>query len=104
MSLATYRLYISEGADPNRRYRMYNGDEIRDAILVGPTVAYICGHYHKGGHFCDKDGVHHITPDGVVEANAPACHGVVRLDHDSLRVEAAGALTAQVLQLRPLRM
>jgi manganese-dependent ADP-ribose/CDP-alcohol diphosphatase len=48
---------------------VWNSEEILELVWsYGSTVmAYLCGHYHCGGFYIDKNGVRHLTVPAILE-------------------------------------
>jgi hypothetical protein len=51
------------------------------------VVAVLCGHYHRGGYFCDEKGVHHLTFSSPLnEGTDGAAFGLIAFANDRLEI------------------
>ncbi len=61
----------------DERYVVANAGEMRAALNTSPAaVAYVCGHYHKGGAL-ELNGVSHITLKAMSDTEANTMQGVI---------------------------
>eukprot|EP00897_Mesotaenium_endlicherianum_P009859 jgi/Mesen1/8901/ME000537S08298 len=91
---------LLEGAAPPS-HLVWNHQEVMAVLLESPSVAAVfAGHYHVGG-YAQKDGVHFVTVEAILEASpGSVAHGVVEVYGDCLRVKGCGSVTSRELQLR----
>jgi len=94
-----------------RDHRMAQPEPLLEALdRAGCVVAWFAGHDHAGGYAL-RNGVHHITIKGMVEAPGKNAYAFIELHPDYLRVVGVGAEnsrnlafgTAQPAQPRVLR-
>lgn len=66
----------------------------------GRVAAYFGGHHHSGGYFF-KNGIHHVTIEGVVESPADGnAYAVVKVYKNKLVIDGTGAVPDRTLKLR----
>lgn len=48
---------------------VWNANEILDLIYSydNLVLAYLAGHYHAGGYYLDKNNIHHLTLNSILE-------------------------------------
>jgi 3',5'-cyclic AMP phosphodiesterase CpdA len=80
---------------------LWNHDEIVKILEACPAVvAYVAGHEHRGG-YAFRNGIHHVTLQGLVESPADGtAFGVVSVYADKLVVRGFGALSNRTLKAR----
>ena len=72
-------------------HRMATPEPILDILdRTGCVVAWFAGHDHAGGYAL-RNGVHHVTVKGLVEAPEAGAYGLVELFPDHLRETGLGA-------------
>lgn len=61
--------------------------------------AYFCGHHHPGG-YAYKNGIHHVTFEGILDADHEegSC-GVVELHDSRIVINGNGIMTSRILAL-----
>jgi 3',5'-cyclic AMP phosphodiesterase CpdA len=81
------------------RHILYNHDGVA-AVLdsAEAAVAYLAGHYHRGG-YAQRSGVHHVTCPGMVEASERNAYAVVTLRDDRIEIGGVGDVAARVLRI-----
>ena len=67
--------------------------QFQDIILC-----VFCGHYHKGG-YAFVDNIHHVTLEGILEAEQDECCAVVDVFDDRLEMKGHGSATTRTLKL-----
>jgi manganese-dependent ADP-ribose/CDP-alcohol diphosphatase len=73
------------------RHLLWNCDEVL-AVLDRYQHVQACfyGHYHKSG-YCVRNGVHHVTLHGALEAQPDApCHAILHVHEDRLELIGFG--------------
>jgi len=80
---------------------LWNHDEIVKVLEACPAVvAYVAGHEHRGG-YAFRNGIHHVTLQGLVESPADGtAFGVVSVYADKLAIRGFGALSNRTLKAR----
>ncbi len=63
------------------------------------VVAWVNGHEHRGG-YAFKNGIHHLTLPGMVEAPERNAYGVFEVFEDRLVLRGRGKLESRVLDVR----
>lgn len=65
----------------------------------GCVKAYFSGHHHAGG-YAYKDGIHHVTFEGVIDADAAeGAFAVAEFWRDRIEIRGRGAMTSRVLHI-----
>lgn len=83
------------------RHRMARPEPLLEALdQSGCVVAWFAGHDHAGG-YAWRNGVHHITLKGMVEAPVDNAYGVVELHPELLRLTGFGREPSRDLPLPP---
>ena len=79
---------------------LYNHQEIA-AILEasGCVVAYLCGHDHAGG-YAERNAIHHVTVQGMIEAPDQNAYAVVDLYDDRIEIRGVGKVPSRTLGLK----
>ncbi|MFB3879637.1 MAG: metallophosphoesterase [Armatimonadota bacterium] len=79
---------------------LYNHEEVAQLLeSSGVVAAYICGHEHAGG-YGQRNGVHYLTVQGMVEAPETA-YAVLTLYEDRMEVRGTGSVPTRTLRLSP---
>lgn len=88
-------------AASTRSHLLWNHEEVLAAIDACPTLAaWIAGHDHRGGTAA-RNGVHHVTLEGMVETAADGnAFGVVDVFPGRLEIRGSGAMTSRRLEIR----
>ncbi len=73
--------------------------EILDSISC--VVAWIAGHDHKGGYAL-RNGVHHITIKGMVEAPVKNAYAIIELYPDKIKIRGIGKEEDRELALKTI--
>lgn len=85
----------------SNEYLLWNHAEILRLIESFPCVAaWFNGHDHAGG-YAEKNGIHHVTFSGMVEAPKKNAYGIVDVFTDKLVVRGVGKQKDLELALRP---
>ena len=72
-------------------HRMATPEPVLKALdRTGCVVAWFAGHDHAGG-YARRNGVHHVTVKGLVEAPEAGAYGLIELHPDHLREIGLGA-------------
>ncbi len=78
--------------------RLYNHDEIREALeSAGCVVAYFNGHDHTGG-YAERNGIHYVTVEGMVQGPNETAYAVVDLYGDRIAIRGVGRTPSRVLR------
>lgn len=80
-------------------YLVWNHREVRPIVeSAGCVVAWIAGHYHKGG-YAFENGIHHVTVPGMVEAPlGKNAYAVVDAYADRLEIRGVGTVPSRTLR------
>lgn len=87
---------------PDTNMHHYMAQPAQILKLVDNTncvVAWFAGHDHKGG-YVNRDGVHHITLKGMVEAPFKNSYAIVELFPDKIRISGIGKEESRELKLK----
>ena len=98
MFVFSHHPVLGESSTPD--HLLWNHREVADLIEKSSCVAALfAGHDHSGG-YAYRDGVHHVTLEGMVESPAGGnSFGVVEVYADSLKIRGNGKLTSRSLRL-----
>jgi len=66
------------------------------------VAAYLSGHDHAGG-YARKEGIHHVSLQGMVEAPSENAYGIVELYADRIEVRGVGRVPSRSLPLAAAR-
>jgi hypothetical protein len=81
------------------RHLLYNHEEIAHTIESCDCVAAcFSGHHHDGG-YVQRDGVHHVTLEGMVEGPDENAYAVVDLRDDSIDIRGVGRASSRMLHI-----
>ena len=76
--------------DAAKNHRMAKPEPILAALDGAPcVVAWIAGHDHNGG-YAHRNGVHHLTLHGMVEARGSTAYAIIQLGADRMNVTGFG--------------
>lgn len=80
---------------------LWNAAEVAKLLEKSGRVAvFFGGHHHSGGYFL-KNGVHHVTIEGMIEAPTDGnAYAVVRVYKSKLVIDGTGSVPDRVLKLR----
>ncbi len=82
---------------------LYNHEEIVTILeQYNCVVAYFSGHDHAGG-YAEKNGLHHLTLQGMVEAGSQNAYAVVTLRPEAIEIEGKGTIPNRTLPLSQVR-
>ena len=85
---------------PEDAHNLWNAGEVLRALDAFTCVAAcISGHKHNGG-YAERNGVHHLALQGMVETADENAFAVVEVHHDHLRVVGYGREPDRLLKLR----
>jgi len=78
---------------------LYNHDEILQTLEhYQCVVAYLSGHDHGGG-YAERNGIHHVTMQGMVEAGPESAYAIVTLFPDRIEIKGTGAVPSRTLKV-----
>lgn len=80
---------------------LWNAAEVAKLLEKSGRVAvYFGGHHHSGGYFM-KNGIHHVTVQGMIEAPADGnAYAVVKVYKNKLVIDGTGAVPDRTLKIR----
>lgn len=80
---------------------LWNAPEVLKLLEdSGRVAAFFGGHHHSGGYFL-KNGIHHVTIQGMVEAPAGGnAYAIVKVFKNKLVIDGTGAVPDRTLKLR----
>jgi 3',5'-cyclic AMP phosphodiesterase CpdA len=91
---------VAPGSAP-ADYLAWDNHKLMDVIAQQPGVVrcVLSGHFHPGG-YVQRDGVHYVTFEGVLEAPAASnAYGVVEVHPDRLVILGSGVARCRELLL-----
>lgn len=78
---------------------LWNHEEVLALVESSrAAAAFLNGHDHSGG-YAQRNGIHHVTLEGMVEAGARSAYAVVEVYGDRLVIHGTGAVKSRVLPL-----
>lgn len=85
----------------NLKLVLWNADDVLKVLeSSGCVAAYVCGHDHKGA-YAERNGIHHVTFPGIVEAgDGDNRCAVIEVYQDHLRILGSGTVPGRDLQIR----
>jgi predicted phosphodiesterase len=85
---------------PEGRFNLLNDHAVLD-ILSGHehVLAYLNGHNHWGG-YGERDGIHFVTIEGMVETRDRNAYAMVHLHEGCIHIEGFGRVPSRTLDLR----
>jgi manganese-dependent ADP-ribose/CDP-alcohol diphosphatase len=87
-------------ADAASRHSMAEPEPILDILDNSDCVsAWFAGHDHEGG-YAFRNGVHHITIKGMVEAPLENAYAIVELLPDKIRITGIGKEVSRELPIK----
>ena len=82
---------------------LWNDEQIVGILESHPcAAAYFSGHDHAGG-YARKEGIHHVSLQGMVEAPGENAYGIVELYADRIEVRGMGKVPSRSLPLATAR-
>lgn len=77
---------------------VWDGERL-EKILVdsGVVKAYFCGHHHEGG-YAQREGIHHVTFEAILDSEDDGAVGVVELGNHSIVINGVGKLSSRNLK------
>ena len=86
---------------PENGLQLLNNRQLLDALDEIPTlVAWFSGHHHDGNYIKDERGIHHITFQGMVEAETEALGAVITVYPDKMIIHGIGHEHDRGLEIR----
>jgi len=83
-------------------HRMQEPGPVLDAMdEAGCVIAYFAGHDHAGG-YAERNGVHHVTAKGMVEASEQNAYAVIEVYPDKLEEIGFGAEPSRGMSVKRL--
>ena len=85
-----------------RKHAMHQAGPILDVVdkSGGVVVAWINGHDHSGG-YAFRNGVHHLTVQGMCETKDQTAFAIIRLFSDHISVTGFGRVPSRELPIAP---
>ncbi|MEQ8766440.1 MAG: metallophosphoesterase [Planctomycetota bacterium] len=92
-------LPLLEAASSEWHLLWNHAEVVRRLESSGVVAAVFCGHDHAGG-YAERDGIHHVTVNGMVEAPEKNAWGIVEVHADRLELKGFGSQPSRTLPLR----
>ena len=85
---------------PKNLLNLWNDDRLVEILQSHKcVVAYLSGHNHAG-NYAEKNGIHYLTVEGMVDTPERNAYAVVEIYADRLRIVGRGRVPNRVLRLR----
>ncbi|MEX2568588.1 MAG: metallophosphoesterase [Cyclobacteriaceae bacterium] len=86
---------------PENGLHLLNHKEVYEKLSdAGSLVAWFSGHHHEGNYVKDKKGIHHLTYQGMVEAETNALGAIISVYQNKLVVHGIGHEMDRILEFR----
>ncbi len=84
---------------PEDKHNLWGAKEIVSLLeSSGCVVAYISGHNHAG-HYAEKEGIHYITLQGMVDTPDENAFAVIEIYNDRLELRGYGRVPSRTLKI-----
>ena len=84
----------------NNGHNIWNAEDVVEILeSCDGMVAYINGHRHPGGYM-ERNGIHYITIEGIVEAPKENAYAFVKVSDDGIEIEGVGKTPDRNLAIR----
>lgn len=91
--------HIPIAREPGEWGPIHNSDEIRQVLEEsGCVAAHFSGHVHEGG-YTQREGIHYIALQGMIETPDTTAYATVELHPDRIQINGAGRTPNRTLPL-----
>ncbi|MEX2513670.1 MAG: metallophosphoesterase [Cyclobacteriaceae bacterium] len=86
---------------PENGLHLLNHKEVYEKLSeTGSLVAWFSGHHHEGNYVKDEMGIHHLTFQGIVEAETNVLGAILSVYQNKLVVHGIGHEKDRILEFR----